>query len=387
MIHCFRHIARLKLLDVTYMQASDSLFLLAKGTSGFVSWNHANKLLVLASYLQSKSNNMPLGKNFTIRIEILDELLAARKWTKVDLFERLNEKLEEFDLQVSDKTFHNDLNYLINQKGAPLHRPKKSDPYYYYTEQFSIMNLPLNEEEVSYLRKAIDILKQVSNFQMIADVESIIQKLENRVNTIVEENAPEIIQFEKQPLLKGAEYIDDLFEAIKHRKAVRIDYQPFTYDSPAEITVFPYLLKEYRNRWFLFGRKMNALKLSTFALDRIVQIKNSKEDFENTKNFDPGTYFKHLVGVSLPYDAVPEKIQIKVYKDSAPYIKSKKLHETQQTIKEYVDGSILIEIEVVINYELTALLLSYGPGLEVKKPLSYKEKLIKSLQHALKHYE
>jgi hypothetical protein len=55
---------------------------------------------------------MPYNKDFTRRIEILDECLRRRqkKWFIEDLLEALNEKLDDrFDKKVSKRTLYSDL--------------------------------------------------------------------------------------------------------------------------------------------------------------------------------------------------------------------------------------------------------------------------------------
>ena len=68
------------------------------------------------------------------RIEILDEILrGARKYTFVDLMEKLNGSLELAGYpEISRKTLFNDLKFLKEEKGAPINKPTHSDPYYYY---------------------------------------------------------------------------------------------------------------------------------------------------------------------------------------------------------------------------------------------------------------
>lgn len=324
-----------------------------------------------------------------LRLEIIDELLGGNKRRGYEeLLEAVNDALENKSTPgISERTLKYDIAYLINKKEAPIHRPTKTDNRIYYTEEFSIKDLPITEEEVSYLRRAIDILKQVNNFQVLGEVEVIIQKLENRVNTFSADSNIEYIQFEKQPLVKGSEYIDDLLEAIKAKSSIKLTYQPFNFQEPEESIVFPYLLKEYRNRWFLFGSKCDDKKITTFALDRIQSIKNSALDFEATSSFDPVTYFKHLVGVSLPYDAIPEKIILKVDNSCAPYIRTKKLHESQEIIKEYKQGGIKIELFLIINYEVKSLILSYGDGIEVLEPSTLRQEIKRKLESAIRHYE
>ena len=87
------------------------------------------------------------------RIEILDEILrGARKYTFLDLMEKLNGSLELAGYpEISRKTLFNDLKFLKEEKGAPINKPTHNDPYYYYTEKFSIKNIQLDEEEIEFL--------------------------------------------------------------------------------------------------------------------------------------------------------------------------------------------------------------------------------------------
>jgi hypothetical protein len=56
---------------------------------------------------------MPVTKNFSLRIEILDQLLSiGKKFTFNQLLERINEKLSEMGLsEISDRTLRNDIKF------------------------------------------------------------------------------------------------------------------------------------------------------------------------------------------------------------------------------------------------------------------------------------
>lgn len=144
----------------------------------------------------------------------------------------------------------------------------------------------------------------------------------------------------------------------------------------------PYLLKEFRNRWFLLGREGNAARVTNYALDRIKRIRPSNEGYIENDLFNPTEYFNHLIGVSVPEGATPEDIEIKVHKQAAPYVLSKPIHLNQETVRQYKDGSILVGLKLIINYELKSVLLSYGPRLEVRKPRTLRDQL-KSLLREL----
>lgn len=328
---------------------------------------------------------MSATKNQNLRLEILDELLSTRKWTLEELLGRINEKLADGATTIDKRTLFRDIKYLSETKDAPIHRPEKKDRLYYYTEPFSLKNIPLDEDDMASLKNAIQILRQVDNFQLVNEVDEVIKRLENKIHVRTADQAT-YIQFEKHTSALGHEYINDLFEAIKNKVALRIHYQPYTQPAPTEKIVYPYLLKEFRNRWFLFGGEKNAKRITIYALDRIKKIKPASDQYLENNLFAPNEYFKHLIGVSVPEGAKPEIIEIKVFKQAVPYLLSKPIHFNQQTLKSFKDGSILIQLNVIVNYELKSILLSYGSGIEVKKPKVFREAMMNEINSMRKNY-
>lgn len=149
---------------------------------------------------------MPATKNQDIRLEILDELLSLRKWTLEELLERVNRKIGDISDPVTRRTLFRDINYLIETKNAPIHRPEKGNNLYYYTESFSLKNIPLDEEDLASLKNAVQILKQVDNFHLLREVDDVVRKLENRIH-IESAEQPILLQFEKHTSSLGTEHI------------------------------------------------------------------------------------------------------------------------------------------------------------------------------------
>jgi len=334
-----------------------------------------------------KVAKMTTTKNQFKRLEILDELFSRnKKWTQEELLNYINDRLFDEGKTIDKRTLFRDIKYLIEEKDAPLHRPEKGDEYYYYTSKFSIKNIPLNDEDIAFLKKAAVVLKQVEDFGMMEDVENVIRKLENKIHTQMD-HQPTIVQFEKHTSSSGHNYIDSLMDTIESKVAIRLFYQPYVYQTASERIVHPYLLKEYRNRWFLLGRDGNSNYVSNYALDRIKDIKNTNVPFVENNLFDPDHYFDHVVGVSIPRNGNPETIEIKVYKQSSPYISSKPIHFRQDVIKQNKDGSMLIQLNLYINMELKSVLLSYGDGIEVRRPKALREEMKASLKRTIAHYK
>ena len=319
------------------------------------------------------------------RIEILDEILrGARKYTFVDLMDKLNDSLELAGYpEISRKTLFNDLKFLKEEKGAPINKPTHNDPYYYYTEKFSIKNILLDEDEIYSLKQASEILKKAAPFQISSELDLIIGKLENRINT---SSNSSIIEFETNTLLQGLEWIKNIFDAIIFKQALKIVYQSFNNPNKSEIIFSPYLLKEYRNRWFVFGKNNDYNSVNVLALDRIKNIGNAINNYDDSLNFDSEKYFSNLIGVSVPKDEKVESVEIKVKAELVPYIVTKPLHRNQEVIKKYSNGDVLLKMNIFINYELKSLILSYGSGLVVKKPLALKQDLLNEIEIIRKNY-
>lgn len=310
------------------------------------------------------------------RLEILDEMLNSNKKRNYSvLLDDLNEKLESIgEIPVSERTLKYDIAYLVEKKDAPVHRPTKSDPNIYYSQKFSLKTLPVDDDDIALLKKAIAILKKATDIKLTKEVDAIVARLQNKIYTNIEESNT-MIAFEEHTEAKGKEYFDEIFSAIQEKSPVRVSYKPFNKDE-REWVVHPYMLKEYRNRWFLIGRVGNNNVLSNIRLDSIKgKIKNSVEPFIENDMFDPETYFNNVIGVTIPKEQEPLDILIKIDASSADYIRTKPLHKSQIIKKEYKDESIQVELKLFNNYELKSTLMSYGPALEVLKPVSLRKEM------------
>jgi predicted DNA-binding transcriptional regulator YafY len=180
----------------------------------------------------------------------------------------------------------------------------------------------------------------------------------------------------------GSQWIEKLFSAIRGKSALRVVYKPYRQPDAEEKVFFPYLLKEYRSRWFVLGKYKGGDRVVNLALDRIQSVRNSSVEYEENDIFDAELYFKHIVGVSLPYDGEVQEVQVKVKPSLAPYILTKPIHRLQQVVKEYADGGIRISIPLIVNYELRSTLLGFGRDVEVVKPESLRTEMAQVLQDA-----
>ncbi len=331
---------------------------------------------------------MPLTKNAHLRLEVIDEIFrGVNRYNFKDLLKKVNSVLVRSGTPaIGEKTLYNDLKYLREEKGAPIHRPNAYDDRYYYTEKFSISTTILDYEEIDYLKQVSLILKRLSPAHSGDEFNQIIAKLDNTVH-IKSDSAESIIEIESHTQTSGIHWYNTLFYAIKDKSPLRISYKPYHKEKPRDFILHPYLLKQYRNRWFLFGREGNKEYITNLGLDRIVSIKNSAANFLENDLFSVEDYFNHLIGVSKPRNGEVQEIVIKVDAESVPYILSKPIHNLQKISKKYKNGEVQVNIPLYINYELISTILSYQHTLEVMKPLELRKEIIAILKKGMKKYE
>jgi predicted DNA-binding transcriptional regulator YafY len=183
------------------------------------------------------------------------------------------------------------------------------------------------------------------------------------------------------------DYYKQIFDAIVNKQAIDIDYHPFGKDIK-QITVSPYHLKQYNNRWFLIGKCGDFDGLSNYAIDRIEGIKElgRAKYIPLEEDFDFDEYFEDVVGVSV-VDATVEDVVIYANEKAFNYIFTKPLHESQIIKRELLpDGRREIDLKVKDNYELRALLRSFGSQIEVIKPDSLRKELKENADFLYKMY-
>lgn len=149
----------------------------------------------------------------------------------------------------------------------------KDNKYYTYEDpDYSITNVPLTDEDLKQMSEAVEVLKQMSGFSTFEDIEDIVNRLEDHVSSMRHHTDP-VILLETNERVKGLHFITSIHKAIIEKKQLKITYQSFKTDVPHTFVFSPFLLKEFRNRWFVFGeRPRGKFRMENLALDRIVTL-------------------------------------------------------------------------------------------------------------------
>jgi predicted DNA-binding transcriptional regulator YafY len=243
-----------------------------------------------------------------------------------------------------------------------------------------------SESEIQRLKEAVSLLEKYKFSDMFGDIAGSLQKVIDVMEISGSKEPGEAYDFispEKEPHFRGSEYLVQLIEAIKSGKVLRLYYHPFYEDKPYFTEVHPYLLKEYRNRWYMIGLNDYKNQLRTYALDRIRDLQESETVYQD-RPFSASEYFKHSIGIISPPGDAP-KIKIAVQKTQAQYIISQPWHETQNIEGEDED-EVIFSYKIHPTYELVSLLLSIGKDLRVIEPQSLRDRMKEEIEGMLGRY-
>jgi predicted DNA-binding transcriptional regulator YafY len=335
---------------------------------------------------------MSQNKLALLRFKTIDKCLQNRfrKWTLEDLIEEVSDALYDYEgirTGVGKRTIQLDIQHMRSDKlgyNAPIIVLDKK--YYAYEEKdYSITKSNVSANDLETLSDAVKVLNQFKGFSSFEDIGEMVSKLEDKI--LKQRNSKKTyISFEKNDLLKGLEWIESIYKSIKNEDVLDITYQSFKAKNPSKITIFPYLLKEYRNRWFVLCKTTKIKVFQNYALDRIQSIEKNINTLYIPADVDVTSYFDDVIGVTKTQGQKPFRIILKADASAAPYIITKPLHDSQVVLKSN-EEELIFSIEVIPNYELEREILGFGESLIVINPRFLREKIKTRIGVTLGNYE
>ena len=329
---------------------------------------------------------MPVIKNKEIRLKVLNDCLRNpyKEYTIDDLVEKCNKVLRDKKKQeVSKRTIQNDIEELqLEPYEIKLKKNFRSGHkvlYRYADTDYSLPLFDIDDEERNKIQEAIYVLKQYEGEPQYDWARALLMQVEGEM---IDEDATPVVSFQTNQDLKGLQHFEPLLKAIMAKHVLKLRYTPFGKET-LTVNIYPYFLKQYNYRWYLIAQAVGYDKYAHYPLDRIddfteiaIPYKEAEEDFEE--------YFDDVVGITIP-ECEAQDIIIKVSKESMGFVLTKPLHLSQRIV-EKTDDSVTIKINVKPNFELDALILSFGPNVEVLAPESYRAYISEKIKQMNEKY-
>ncbi len=333
---------------------------------------------------------MPKNKEALIRYRVINKCLLDKTYvTRKELREACERALDIYP--IGERTIDGDINAMRNDERLGYHAPILMDRsrgvYYYEDPTYSIDNIPLNEEELESLVFASKLLEQFKGIEIFRRFSGSVQKLVDAVNVYRlndEDTLRNFIEFEKVDEAKGTEYLEPLIDALKNKKVLKIEYRTFTAKKNTVNIIHPYLLKEYRNRWYLIGYNEKYTGIRTYGLDRFVSLEVDNSIAFIDRGFDAKKYYENVIGISV-LNKKPVEIQIAFTEFQAQYVITQPLHSSQELVSKS-KNKYVFKYFLVPNFEFFAQILGWGDEVEVIKPASMRKIIQKQLLQIIQKY-
>jgi hypothetical protein len=304
--------------------------------------------------------------------------------------------LEENGIQVDKRTIQNDIVVFTKEYCAefePNLKRGRERLFRYVDINNSVFSDHLSLKEKSTISKIVDKLRihdDIPHYQWIIYI------LDGLINIDKYEDFGRHVEFQNNLSLNGGELFSSFLEACMNKYALGFYYHPFKADIQLKY-VFPYLLKQFNDRWFLIAKDYESGRLQTYALDRIVEEGIKKVPALKYEEADWAfidSALSNLVGISGAFNDVDDPqtpikdVIIRIAKSRVPYIETKPILPWQEIESENNDkGTSILRLPGIrINKELEALILSYGPDMEVLSPQMLRERIKAKLEYASGRY-
>lgn len=316
------------------------------------------------------------SKHAHLRYNIMDYCFRKRAFTFDELRIYINDRLSDYypGEGISIKTLRDDLKLFRDpNKGFNAPLPDKARILRYSDSSFSIANRPLLEKEQETLEAAQLLLERFENHPKYDKLAEALIKFQDEEQNYDESS--KILFYDHNEEYKGIKHLKPLYFAIQKKQVLRITFKGFRDEKSTEYEFHPYVLKQYNNRWFVFGYNVQTKnqKWSVPLDERLIKFEKLEDLEYIPSETDWDKHFRSMVGVREESEDVV-RVVLKFYNGREEYFKTKPFLPDFDLFFED-EKQDQVWFDTIINKELIQQILSYGKDLQVLEPITLVEQV------------
>lgn len=344
-----------------------------------------------------------MDKNQYERYKIIDRLLRGTPdGLPLDvLLERLNSSMSK-ENQIKRRQLQYDLEALKDLYDAPINNRRGARRIRYEDASYSIVTYEMKES----LRSMAEQLESIQMNPRLLWLQNLILMLQDSYFTNA--MAMEAIDFGDNLEYENSSRVHEFFSYILNKQVLELGYNA-GFGKTQKRVIHPYFVRQYNNRWFLFGWCEQAAKeqkpasgILNLPLDRIDNVKPVSAPYkevsvQDVKDFKED-YFGDIVGVTriesegriplvlrFDFNSGDEK------KDNASrrdyyYLRTKPFYPyisfpCEESIKE--KGYAEVSMDIIPNKELEGILLRYADTAKIVGPETFRNRMLSRINTIL----
>ncbi|MBN8825748.1 MULTISPECIES: WYL domain-containing protein [unclassified Spirosoma] len=290
---------------------------------------------------------------------------------------------------VAESTIKQDIAYLKEVHYAPIAYSRKPNGYY-YTEPFNLAaSITFTEKDLTALHAAVATLNQYQHLHLFDGLRGTVDKIDKavRFRTSPSDDFGRHILFESVPFVKGSTYVELFLQAIHAQRVVTFAHQRFDTEITKTHRLFPYVIKEHRNRWYVVGWQLDYGEIRVFGLDRIIDgTLQITDDTYDAPPFDGNLYFHKALGVAA-YDTPPEDVVLSFTRQQGLIFRAQPFYPFQEEdVLVDSEHELRVTLSIIVNKELVYELARLGNSVKVISPQPLADDLIEFHRQALDQY-
>lgn len=303
-------------------------------------WSMAASGSLCILHLNSTMSQQGTIKRYQL---ILEQLQGTLRPT----FAQLMEHLHQNGFEIAPRTLQRDIQHIRDEFGIDImyHKPGN----YYHINRSTSEDLP------GFLR-----------FLYLVQSGNALSEQFHR------HNLP-YIDLSSEVTASGMEWMNAILEGARKNLWVEFSYRKFGTKEVKSYRLQPYLLKEYRQRWYLLGREKDHRPFKTFGLDRMMDVNLTAEKFVRDNSTDLKANFKNVIGIVYDNGRL-QQVQLAVTPIQAGYLRTLPLHHTQQELS-CTSEEVIFSYSLIPNYELLQQVLMMGNQCRVLSPDSLRKEV------------
>lgn len=196
----------------------------------------------------------------------------------------------------------------------------------------------------------------------------------------------DFIMLENPPA--GSENLSTVIEAREQRKLLDFSYRSL-YQESRRYRAVPMFLRLFRQRWYVTARREGKEYLTTFALERMSDIRVEKtekvetDDAMRETDVTPEEYFADCFGVT--HSGEPVRVVVRAFWPQDAYLAEVPMHHSQRVV-EKTENWTDYELRVCPTYDFKQELLWHRDKLAVISPAWLRDDMIDILHRMTESY-